>query len=60
MVEESELFSDLERYRRLVEKLIYRTITRPDLSSVVRVVSHFIQAPCVGHWNVIIRILRYL
>ena len=58
--EEGELFSDLERYRRLVGKLIYLTITRPDLSFAVGVVSQFMQSPCVGHWNSIIRILRYL
>ncbi|BAU03366.1 hypothetical protein VIGAN_UM087700, partial [Vigna angularis var. angularis] len=57
---EGDLFSDPERYRRLVGKLIYLTITRPDLSFAVGVVSQFMQAPCLGHWNAIIRILRYL
>ena len=37
--EEGELFSDPERYRRLVGKLIYLTITRPGLSFVVGFVS---------------------
>jgi len=32
MRDQGELFSNLERYRRLVEKLIYLTITRPNLS----------------------------
>ena len=59
-VEEGKLFSDPERYRRLAGKLIYLTITRPDLSFAVGVVSQFMQTPCLGHWNVIIRILRYL
>jgi len=58
--EEGELFSDLERYKRLVGKLIYLTITSPDLSFVVGMVSLFMESPCVGHWNSIIRILRYL
>ena len=57
---EGELFSDPERYRRLVGKLIYLTITRPDLSFAVGIVSQFMQTPCLGHWNAIIRILRYL
>ncbi|XP_014523586.1 uncharacterized protein LOC106779890 [Vigna radiata var. radiata] len=58
--EEGELFSDPERYRRFVGKLIYLTINRLDLSFVVEVVSQFMQGPCVGHWNVIIHILRYV
>jgi len=58
--EEGELFSDPERYRRLVGKLIYLTIIRLDLSFAVGVVSQFMQSPCVGHWNSIICILRYL
>ncbi|XP_027927901.1 uncharacterized protein LOC114184793 [Vigna unguiculata] len=58
--EEGKLFSNLERYRRLVGKLIYLTITRLGLSFAVGVVSQFMQTPCLGHWNAIIRILRYL
>ena len=58
--EEGELFSDPKRYKRLVEKLIYLTITKPDLSFAVGVVSQFMHSSCVGHWNSIIRILRYL
>jgi len=57
---EGELFFDPKRCRRLVEKLVYLTITRPDLSFAVGVVSQFMQSSCVGHWNSIIRILRYL
>ena len=60
ITEKGELFFGPERYRRLVGKLIYLTITRPDLSFAVGVVSQFMQSPCVGHWNSIIRILRYL
>jgi len=60
MVEQVEVFSDPERYRRLVGKIIYLTITRPNLSIVVGVVSQFMQNPCIDHWNVVIRILRYL
>ncbi|RDY01363.1 Copia protein, partial [Mucuna pruriens] len=41
-------------------KLIYLTITRPDISFVVGVVSQFMQAPCVDHWTAVLRILRYI
>ena len=58
--DQGEPFPDPERYRRLVGKLIYPKITRPDLSFVVGVVSQFTQDPHIDHWNVVIRILRYI
>lgn len=42
---EGELFEDPGRYRRLVGKLNYLTITRPDISYAVSVVSQFLEAP---------------
>ncbi|RDX87093.1 hypothetical protein CR513_31475, partial [Mucuna pruriens] len=39
MVKHGEPYSDLERYRRLVGKLIYLTITRPEVSFAVGVVT---------------------
>ncbi|XP_070031131.1 uncharacterized mitochondrial protein AtMg00810-like [Nicotiana tomentosiformis] len=51
---------DPGRYRRLVGKLNYLTITRPDISFVVSVVSQFLQSSCDSHWDAAIRILRYV
>ncbi|RVW51938.1 Retrovirus-related Pol polyprotein from transposon RE2 [Vitis vinifera] len=48
------------RYRRLVGKLNYLTITRPDISFPVSVISQFLQSPCDSHWDAVIRILRYI
>nr|CAN77210.1 hypothetical protein VITISV_000141 [Vitis vinifera] len=57
---QGEPLGDPGRYRRLVGKLNYLTITRPDISSLVSVVSQFLQSPCDSHWDVVIRILRYI
>ncbi|RDX77511.1 putative mitochondrial protein, partial [Mucuna pruriens] len=59
MIKQGEPYSDPERYRRLVGKLIYLIITRPDISFAVGVVSQFMQAPCIDHWATVLRILRY-
>ena len=48
------------RYRRLVGKLNYLTITWPDISFLVSVVSQFLQWPCDSHWDVAVRILRHV
>lgn len=44
-------FDDLERYIRLVGKLNYLTVTRPDIAFAVSVVSQFMSAPTVKHWE---------
>jgi hypothetical protein len=58
--DEGELFEDPSRYRRLVGKLNYLTITRPDISYADGIISQFLEAPRVSHWEAIICIIRYL
>ncbi|CAH9056431.1 unnamed protein product [Cuscuta europaea] len=53
-------FSDPERYRRLVGKLIYLTLTRPDICYSVHILSQFMQHPRLAHWEAVLRVLRYL
>ncbi len=58
--EKGEYLGDPSRYRRLVGKLNYLTVTRPDISFATSVVSQFMESPRTGHWDAVIRILRYL
>ena len=57
---QGESLQDPWRYQRLVGKLNYLIIIRPDISFPVSVVSQFLQSPCDGHWDVAVRILRYV
>lgn len=58
--EKGDLLHDPEKYRRLVGKLNYLTITRPDISFAVSVVSQFMGAPRIPHWQAVLQIIRYL
>ena len=40
---------DEKRFQQIVESLIYLTITRPDISYPVRVISQIVQKPTVEH-----------
>ncbi|PKI37261.1 hypothetical protein CRG98_042352, partial [Punica granatum] len=54
----SKLGEDLQdpsRYRRLVGRLIYLTITRPELSYPVHILSQFMQRPKQTHWDATLR-----
>ena len=44
-----ELFEDLERYKRLVGKLDYLTVTRSEIAYSVIVVSQYMSSPIVDH-----------
>lgn len=39
---------------------MYLTVTRPDITYAVHVVSQFVSAPTSVHWAAVVRILRYL
>ena len=51
------MFEDPKRYRILVEKLNYLTVTCPDPVSVV---SQYMSSPTVDNWAVVEYILCYL
>ena len=57
---QEEPLRDPGRCRQLVRKLNHLTITRPDISFPVSVVSQFLQSPCDSHWVAVICILRYI
>ncbi|XP_019256318.1 PREDICTED: uncharacterized protein LOC109234708, partial [Nicotiana attenuata] len=57
---QGEPLRDPARYRRLVGKLNYLTVTRPNISFPVSVVSQFMDSPCDSHWDAVVRILRYI
>jgi hypothetical protein len=58
--DEGELVEDTTMYRRIVGSLIYMTITRPDLSYAVGVVSQFMQTSRKSHLDAVKRILKYI
>lgn len=49
-----------EPYQRLVGKLIYLTISRPDISFTVHALSKFMHKPTAPHYQAALRVLRYL
>ncbi|KAM1270153.1 hypothetical protein ACFX2G_002244 [Malus domestica] len=56
----SDLLKDPTQYRRMVGKLIYLTITRPEITYAVNTLSQFMQEPRRHHLDAAHRLLRYL
>ncbi|CAL8998460.1 unnamed protein product [Prunus brigantina] len=49
-----------ERYQRLVGRLIYLSLTRPDIAYAISVASQFMHSPSEDHMAAVMRILSYL
>ncbi|WOH04396.1 hypothetical protein DCAR_0623805 [Daucus carota subsp. sativus] len=58
--EEGQELKDGTVYRQLVGSLIYLTLSRPDISYAVGVISRFMQNPRKPHFEAAKRILRYI
>ena len=60
LTKEGELFEDPERYRRLVGKLNYLTVTHPEIAHSISVISQCMYFPTVENWAIVEHILCYL
>ncbi|XP_042964688.1 uncharacterized mitochondrial protein AtMg00810-like [Carya illinoinensis] len=58
--DEGEAFKDRVLYKKLVGKLLYLTHTRPNLSQSVHLLSQFMEASRVPHYDAILRVIRYM
>ena len=56
----SPLLSDPASYRRLIGRLLYLTITRPDLAYAVQALNQFMSNPHSTHLQDAKRVLRYI
>ena len=57
---DGELLKDVGQYRRLIGKLMYLTLSRPDITYVVHRLSQFLAQPRVPHMKAATRILQYI
>ncbi|XP_021736562.1 uncharacterized protein LOC110703119 [Chenopodium quinoa] len=57
---EGVVLPDPEVYRKIVGKLLYLNLTRPDISFVVQQLSQFLSEPRDVHLSVVKHVLRYL
>ncbi|KAI3744219.1 hypothetical protein L1987_57296 [Smallanthus sonchifolius] len=57
---DSSYLSNVTSYQKLVGKLIYLSHTRPDISYSVHFLSQHMHKPKTSHFNIALRLLRYL
>lgn len=55
-----DLLNDQQTYQRLIGKLLYLTMTRPDISYRVQVLNQFLQQPKKSLIEAATRIVRYI
>ena len=57
---EGSLLENPTSYRRLIGRILYLTITRPDLVYSIRVLSQFMSQPRQPHLDAAIKVLHYI
>ncbi|KAJ9542957.1 hypothetical protein OSB04_029463 [Centaurea solstitialis] len=59
-VKDGDQLKDPEKYKQIVGKLNYLTITHPNITFPISVVIQFMSSPRTLHWEVVRHILKYL
>lgn len=55
-----EVLTDQGPYQRLIGKLLYLTVTRPDIAYSIQLLSQYLQQPKRSHMKAAQRIVRYI
>ena len=58
--DKGDLLKDPGHYRRLVGRLIYLTVSRPDITYSIHVLSRFMHQPCKLHMEAALRVVHYM
>ncbi|GJY68750.1 hypothetical protein Tco_0471732 [Tanacetum coccineum] len=59
-IEKDKFLQSMTEYQKLVGKLIYLSVTRPDIAYVMHCLSQHMHAPLQSHFSAGLRVLRYL
>ncbi|XP_016178983.1 uncharacterized protein LOC107621482 [Arachis ipaensis] len=57
---DGDLLEDAGQYKRLIGRLLYLTISRPDICFAVNKLSQYMSSPCTTHLDAVYHVLRYL
>lgn len=55
--DDSEFLSDPQPYQRLVGRLVYLAVTKPEVSYAVHTLTQFLQTPRTNHWLAALRVI---
>lgn len=58
--EDGDLLPDSSQYHRLIGRLLYLTLSRPDITFVVHKLGLFVAQPRVSHLKAVHHLLRYI
>lgn len=58
--EDDRVLDDPSVYQKLVGRLLYLTITRPDIAFAVQLLSQFMHSPKTSHMEAAMRVVRYV
>ncbi|KAF5754617.1 putative RNA-directed DNA polymerase [Helianthus annuus] len=57
---DENFLENVSGFQKLIGKLIYLSLTRPDISYAVQFLSQYMHKPCQSHLDIALRLLRYL
>ena len=59
-LEKSDYLVNITEYQKLIGKLIYLTVTIPNISYAMQILCQYMHKPYKSHVNIAFRLLRYL